>query len=353
MYAVFGRQTSRYVWLGALLGLGLFVVGNAGQAVAAPLAITGAGATFPAPLYEKWISEYSARNLGVTIAYRAIGSGEGVKRFIAGDIDFGASDSAMSDEQIARVARGVQLVPATAGMVVLAYNLKGLNGALRLPRQVYVDIFAGKIRRWNDPRIVEANPGTDFPAKDITIVARKDGSGTTYAFTNHLSAVSSEWRDRGPGVGTSVDWPGNAMVAPGNEGVAARIKMSEGAIGYVEYGFANRLGLPMAWLENRAGRFIAPDAEAGRRAFQDNLAQMPQNLRVFLPDPEGTSSYPIVTLSWLLLYREHPSARVSAALKAFVTWGLTDGQRIAEAMGYVPLPDELVALSQGAIAALE
>jgi len=353
MYAVFGRQPSKCVWLGALLGLGLFVVASADQAVAAPLAITGAGATFPAPLYQKWISEYSARNLGITIAYRAIGSGDGVKRFIAGDVDFGASDSAMSDEQIARVGRGAQLVPATAGMVVLAYNVKGLNGALRLPRKVYVDIFAGKIRRWNDPQIVQANPGIDFPAKDITIVARQDGSGTTYAFTNHLSAVSSEWRDRGPGVGSAVDWPGNAMVARGNEGVASRIKMSDGAIGYVEYGFAKRLGLPMALLENRAGRFVAPDAEAGRRAFQDNLSDMPSNLRVFLPDPEGDSSYPIVTLSWLLLYREHPNPKVAAALKAFVSWGLTEGQRIGESMGYVPLPVELVALSKAAVAALE
>ncbi len=332
---------------------GLFALFFVGSAVAAPIAITGAGATFPAPLYEKWISAYAAKRLGVTIAYRAVGSGEGVKRFIAGEVDFAGSDSAMSDEQIARVGRGVQLIPATAGMVVVAYNLKGLNGPLRLPRQVYVDIFAGKIRRWNDPRIEQANPGLTFPARDITIVARQDSSGTTYAFTNHLSAISTEWRDRGPGVGNAVDWPGNAMVARGNEGVASRIKMSDGAIGYVEYGFAKRLELPMAVLENRAGRFVSPDAESGRLAFSNNLAEMPDNLRVFLPDPEGEGSYPIVTLSWLLLYREHPNARVSHALKDFVSWGLTEGQRIGQDMGYVPLPDEIVALSRNAVASLQ
>lgn len=332
---------------------GLFALWFVGAAIAAPIAITGAGATFPAPLYEKWIAAYSAKRLGVTIAYRPVGSGEGVKRFMAGEVDFAGSDSAMSDEQIARVGRGVQLIPATAGMVVVAYHVKGLDGPLRLPRKVYVDIFTGKIGRWNDPRIAQANPGLTFPARDITIVARQDSSGTTYAFTNHLSAVSPEWRDRGPGVGNAVDWPGNAMVARGNEGVAARIKMSDGAIGYVEYGFAKRLELPMAMLENRAGRFVAADAESGRRAFADNLSQMPDHLRAFLPDPEGEGSYPIVTLSWLLLYREHPNSRVSHALKDFVSWGLTEGQRIGQDMGYVPLPEEVVALSKSALAALD
>lgn len=333
--------------------VGLFALLSVDTVAAAPIAITGVGATFPAPLYEKWIAAYSARTLGVTIAYRPVGSGEGVKRFIAKEVDFAASDSAMSDEQIARVGRGVQLVPATAGMVVLAYNVKGLEGSLRLPRNVYSDIFAGKIRRWNDPRIAQANPGLDLPGRDITIVARQDSSGTTYAFTNHLGAISADWRDRGPGVGNVVDWPGNAMVARGNEGVASRIKMSDGAIGYVEYGFAKRLGLNMALLENRAGRFIAPGAESGQHAFTSNLGKMSSNLRVFLPDPEGESSYPIVTLSWLLLYREHPNPKVSAALKDFVSWGLTEGQRIGQTMGYVPLPDEVVALSRAALAALE
>ena len=188
-----------------------------------------------------------------------------------------------------------------------------------------------------------------LPNENITIAARQDSSGTTYAFTNHLSAVSQEWRDRGPGVGKVVDWPGNAMVARGNEGVAARIKISEGSIGYIEYGFAKRLGLPMAWLENKAGRFVEPNELSGAETLAKNASKMPENLRLLIPDPDGEDAYPIVTLSWLLLYQQYTDPAKASAIKQFVNFGLTEGQRYSRELGYVPLPEEIVSRSQKAL----
>jgi phosphate transport system substrate-binding protein len=313
-------------------------------AKAADLAhLQGAGATLPAPLYDKWITMYQHDHPTVRISYDAIGSGEGIKRFIAGVVDFGASDAAMQDSEIAQVQSGVRLVPATAGMVVLAYNLPELKGELKLKREVYLDIFAGKIRDWDDPRIKASNPNLVLPHKTIAVVVRQDSSGTTYAFTNHLSALSAAWRDRGPGVGKVIGWPGVAMVARGNEGVATRIKISDGAIGYLEYGFAKRLGLPMAWLENKAGRFVQPDPESAQQALLNGSAAVPDSLRLFMPDPEGEAAYPIVTYSWLLLYGQYPDAAKLAALKNFVSWALGEGQRYSAELGYIPLPQPVAA----------
>jgi phosphate transport system substrate-binding protein len=282
-----------------------------------------------------------------------VGSGEGIRGFLAEELDFAGSDAALSDEQMTQVKRGAQLVPATAGIIVIAYHVKDLNGQLKLPRAVYENIFAGKITRWNDAKIQAANPDVKLPNENITIVARQDSSGTTYAFTNHLSAISPEWRDRGPGVGKVVDWPGNAMVARGNEGVASRIKVSEGSIGYMEYGFAKRLGLPMASLENKAGHFVEPDDSSGAEALAQNSQRMPENLRLLIPDPDGEKSYPILTLSWLLLYKHHPNAERASAIKQFVNYGLTDGQRYSNELGYVPLPEEIISRSRKALDAIQ
>jgi phosphate transport system substrate-binding protein len=311
------------------------------EAADGKLRIQGAGATFPAPLYQKWAEVYAQDHPDVSISYDSVGSGEGIKRFIAESVDFGASDAAMRDSEIAQVKRGVQLIPATAGMVVLAYNIPGVTGDLKLSREVYTDIFRGEIRTWNDPRIKAANPELDLPNLNIVIVARKDSSGTTYVMTNHLSAIDEEWRDRGPGTGKLIDWPGETMVASGNEGVAQRIKISEGAIGYVEYGFAKRLGLPMALLENKAGRFVKPNASSGQVALKGGSQDLPDHLRFFIPDPDGASSYPIVGYSWLLLYDQYPDAAKAAVLKDSVKWSLTEGQKYGEELGYIPLPEEV------------
>lgn len=336
-----------------LLGLGVSCERKVQETGPPKTKISGAGATFPAPLYKKWIEEYQKAHKDVEISYEAVGSGEGIKRFLKQDVDFGASDAAMSDEQMDMVARGAKLIPATAGTIVLLYNLKGLTGPLKLPREVYVGIFSGAIKVWNDPRITQANPGLNLPASDIILVARLDSSGTTFAFTNHLSAINPGWRDRGPGVGTLVQWPKNSMTARGNEGVAGRVKLTDGAIGYVEYGYAQRAGLPMAWLENKAGNFVQPAPSSGLDTLLNTQDEMPANLRMFMPDPPGKNSYPMVTYSWILLYGTYPDEKKGAVVKDFVKWGVTDGQRIAESLGYCPLPDFIRELSTKAIGGIK
>jgi phosphate transport system substrate-binding protein len=313
------------------------------------LQIQGAGGTFPQPLYAKWIADNEKRHPDVHITYKGVGSGEGIKRFIAQSVDFGASDAAMSDGEMARVKRGAKLIPATAGMVVLAYNLPGVTGELRLPREAYLGIFAGRITRWDDPRIQAANQGLALPHKDIAVVVRREASGTTYAFINHLSALSPAWRNRGPGVGKLVDWPANTMTASGNEGVAQRVKISTNSIGYMEYGFAKRIGLPMAVLQNQAGQYIRPTPESGQAALAAAAPSIPANLRLFIPDPAGADSYPIVTLTWLLLYDSYPDAAKGDAIKQLVRWGLTEGQAEADGLGYIPLPAGIAAKARAAL----
>lgn len=321
-------------------------------APAGAVALHGAGATFPAPLYQKWITVYRQQHPSVTIDYQAVGSGEGTKQFLANAVDFGASDAALSDEQIQQAKPGATLIPATAGAIVLAYNLPDVTGPLKLSREVYADIFLGKIRHWNDPRIQALNPDLKLPKQTITLVARQDSSGTTYALTSHLSAISPEWR-AGPGIGKTVDWPGVSMVASGNEGVAGRIKRSWGSLGYVEYGFARRLGLPMIHLQNKAGAYIEPGLAGGQAALAANVGQIPANLRVFLPDPDGAESYPIVTFTWLLLHERYSDPAKGAALKAFIDWALSEGQSYSDAEGYIPLPAGVATLARQALARVQ
>ncbi len=325
----------------------------AGAAPARAVDLLGAGATFPAPLYLAWIEDYQADHPDVHIGYDPVGSGEGVARFMTGEVDFGASDAAMTDRQMARVEDGVVLVPATAGMVVVAFNLPRHDGELRLGREALLGIFSGAIEAWDDPRIAADNPGQDLPHRTISIVTRRDASGTTFAFTHHLSAIGPAWREDGPGVGLLVDWPGGAMTAYGNDGVAGRIRISQYSIGYVEHGFAERLDLPVAALQNRAGRYVRPTAEAGAAALEATVDRMPPDGRLFLPDPPGANSYPIVTYSWLLLRGRYAETGVSEALRAFIGWGVTEGQRHAARLGYIPLPPSVAERSQALIDTVE
>lgn len=326
-----------------LLSSGLLGCGEPPEEAAASpgqLTIQGAGATFPEPLYSRWFDEYEQTHADVDIVYEGVGSGEGIERFIAGEVDFGASDAAMNDGEIAEVQQGVHLVPATAGMVVLAYSIPGVESGLKLPRDVYGDIFRGEIWRWDDPRLKAANPELDLPPKLIQVVGRRDSSGTTYAFTSHLAAIDPAW-GTDPGVGKLIDWPGGAMTGSGNEGVAHKIKISQGSIGYVEYGFAKRLGLPMALLENKAGDYVAPTAQSGQAALAETPGEQADDLRIFITDPEASNAYPIVSYSWLLLYDRYDDSDKLNALKKMVGWGLTEGQAVAEEMGYIPLPDTI------------
>jgi phosphate transport system substrate-binding protein len=305
--------------------------------------LRGAGATFSAPLYNQWIEAYHREHPAVSISYDAVGSGEGVRRFVAELVDFGASDVVLGDREAAQISRGAIMVPATAGMVVLAYNLPGVRGELRLPRDVYPGVLSGQIRHWDDERIRKANPGLDLPHRDIAIVARRDGSGTTFALTSHLAAVSRAWREQGLGVGKLVEWPSGTMLASGNEGLASRIKISEGSIGYVEFGFAKRLGLPVALLQNKTGNFIAPTQPTGSAALAAASVKTPAELNQSIVDPAGADAYPIVTFSWLLLYRQYTEPERGAAVRDFVGWGLSNGQSLGEKMGYLPLPGDVAA----------
>jgi phosphate transport system substrate-binding protein len=309
--------------------------------------ISGAGSTFAAPLQKKWVEVYQKQRPKVIVNYEANGSSEGTNQFLAGTVDFGASDAALSDDEIATVKAGAQLVPVMAGSIVLAYNLDGLSKPLKLTRAVYADIFLGKITLWDDPRIQQINPGVKLPRQDIALVVRQDGSGTTYAFTNHLSAISTEWRERGPGVGRLIVWPRPTMAVPGNEGVTGRIKLSKGAFGYVEYGIAQRGNLAMAWLENKAGEFVQPHGGSGLASLIN--IPIPENLRVFEPDPEGEDSYPIVTYSWLLLYKTYDNPDKATAVKDYVAWCLTDGQAFNESLGFVRLPPHVVSRAVRAV----
>jgi phosphate transport system substrate-binding protein len=299
------------------------------------LLLKGAGATFPSLLYKQWFEAYQHDHPKTGISYEAVGSGEGVRRFIGANIkdservDFGASDAAMTDEQIAQVPGGALLLPLTAGCVTLSYNIPGFEGDLRLSRRAYAAIFLGQISNWNDPLIAASNPGRELPDLSLVTVVRQDASGTTYAFTKHLDATSDEWQSR-YGAATLVNWPGNAMRAEGNEGVAGRIQHSEGSIEYVGYEFAHRLGLRMALLQNKSGAFVQPAEQSCMAALA--AAAMPQNLRVYIPDPAGPGAYPIVTFSWILLYRNYPSGKASA-LRDLFGWCLHGGQQFATDLG--------------------
>jgi len=310
--------------------------------------ISGAGATFPAPLYQRWGVEFNKVQPGIQVNYQSVGSGAGVKNFIQGVVDFGASDAAMSDDEIKKVASGVVMIPATAGEIVFAYNLPGVAG-IKLTREVMAGIYLGKVKKWSDPAIVKANPDLKLPDMPIQVAYRSDGSGTTYVFTQHLSKISPEFDDA-VGTDKSVTFP-VGVGGKGNEGVTALIKQSPGTVGYVEYGYAKDNGLSMASLQNKSGNFVAPDISSARSTLVNVV--LPDNLRIWPVDPEGANDYPIVSFTWLLLYKKYPNAAKLKALKEFVNWSLTDGQSFSESLGYVPLPAPVVEKSKAALATIE
>lgn len=320
------------------MAVALIALGAATGAAAQSVRVNGAGASFPFPLYASWTQAFSAQNRGVRIDYQSTGSGAGIRAFIDRTVDFAGSDAEMTQEQMDAVTGGLVVIPATAGKVVLACNLPGV-AELRLPRAVYPEIFRGAITRWNDERIVAANPGVTLPDMQITVVRRSDGAGTNFIFTNHLSAIDPAFRDE-IGVGTTVQWPNlpNFVGAPRNDGVMATTMQTPGAIGYVEYGFARMSNTPMASLENAAGAFVQPSNAAGTLALASGDFSGDE-LFVFVTDPTDPGAYPITSLTWLLFYREHGNAQIAEVLRNFVTWAMDAGQAMAADLNYVPLPD--------------
>jgi len=302
------------------------------------VSLVGAGASFPTPLYQRWFQEINQDYPNLRINYQSVGSGAGVEQFTTGTVDFGASDVAMTDEEIQKVERGVLLLPMAAGSIVLTYNLPNVESGLKLPREVYTGILQGQIKSWNNPAIAQANPGVQLPNQPITVVHRSDGSGTTGVFTKHLSAISPEWKNQ-VGEGKTVDWP-TGVGAKGNEGVTAQVKQTPGAIGYVEYGYAKQNNLTVAALENQLGNFIVPSEESASKTLE--AVELPANFRAFISDPKGEESYPIVTYTWLLAYENYPDASKAKSMEAMIEYGLTEGQRYSAELGYVPLPPSVV-----------
>lgn len=305
--------------------------------------LNGAGATFPYPLYSKWFSDY-ARATGVRINYQSIGSGGGIRQFSEGTVDFGATDGPMTDEQIAAVGGNVLHIPTILGAVVLTYNLPALGEArLRLDAATVADIFLGKLTRWNDPRLVALNPGVALPNRDLIVVHRSDGSGTTYVFVDYLSKVSEEWRNR-VGRATSVNWP-TGLGGKGNEGVTQQVKQVEGTIGYVElvYALANRI--PYALVRNAAGSFADATLESVTAAAASTPLPPSTDFRVSITNAPGAVAYPIASFTWLLVHPDNQDQAKARTLKDFLTWMISpEAQEAARGLGYAPLPAEVVGL---------
>jgi phosphate transport system substrate-binding protein len=339
--------------LGSLLACSMQGPGKAKpQVPPGSVLLQGAGSTFPSLLYNQWFAAYEQTHPQTVITYDSVGSGEGIRRFLGRNVkdedkvDFGASDAALQDNEIAQAPDGVVMVPVTAGGVALAYNLPEATPELKLSRKAYAGIFLGEIKNWNDPLIAAANPGVKLPRLTIVTVVRWDASGTTFALTKHLDAISEKWRSQ-YGASEVVDWPGNAMRAKGNEGVAGLLQQSVGGLAYVGSEFAHKYGLRAALLENKDGLFVKPNEESIRAALAS--AQMPENLRVYVPDPSGPEAYPIATFTWILLRKNYADPAKAKAIRDLFAWGLGDGQHYASDLGYVPLPPGVVEKAQAAL----
>jgi len=298
--------------------------------------ITGAGATFPFPLYSKWFSDYNKQHPEVQINYQSIGSGGGIKQITEKTVDFGASDAPMSDEEMAK-APGIQHIPTVLGAVVLVYNVPGLEG-LKLTPETVSGIFLGKITRWNDPAVARDNKGARLPDSAIAVAHRSDGSGTTAVFTDYLSKVSPDWK-AGPGAGKSVSWPAG-LGGKGNEGVTGIVKQTQGAIGYVELAYANQNKLAVAEMRNHDGKFVKPTIETVSAAAEK--ASLPDDYRVSITDAPGPNAYPISAFTYLLVYQDQPDAAKGEALVRFLWWAVHDGQKLAAPLDYAPLPSTAV-----------
>lgn len=316
-------------------------------ATASTVRLTGAGATFPYPLYSKWFDEYHVRHPDVEINYQSIGSGGGIRQVLAGTVDFGATDGPMSDEQLQQAGIAPLHVPTVLGAVVPIYNVPGISDGLRFTPAALAGIFMGTVTMWNDRVLVAANPGVPLPGADIVVVHRSDGSGTTYIWTDYLSKVSEPWRVR-VGRGASVSWPAG-IGGKGNEGVAGLVKQTPNAVGYVELVYAMQNTLAYGSVQNAEATFVKADLASVTRAAAAAAADMPDDFRVSITNARGADAYPIASFTWLLVPRPIADARKGAVLFGFLEWMLTEGQRMAAPLGYAPLPAEVVMKGRQAI----
>ena len=326
----------------AALSLAATLVANAAGAQA----LTGAGATFPYPLYSKWFDVYKQQK-NVEINYQSIGSGAGIQQVRAGTVDFGASDAALSDAQLKDMPRKVVHFPTVAGAVVLAYNLPGLTAALKLTPELVVGIYMGRIATWNDRRIAVVNPGAKLPAAPIRAVHRSDGSGTTNIFTNYLAAISGEWKQL-VGAGTAVSWP-SGVGGKGNDGVLGVVRQTPGAIGYVELAYAKQNQLPFALLRNKSGRFIEASLASTTAAVEGAAALLARDVRTPIVNSAAPGAYPVSGLTFLLVYRDSKNPARAKALADFINWAIHDGQAYAEGLNYARLPAAVVKVNEATL----
>jgi len=324
-----------FLALAALLGAA--VPGGA----TAQTQLNGAGATFPNIIYQNWMLAYNQTHPDVKLNYQSIGSGGGIRQFSDGTVDFGGTDAPMSDSAIAAIQGNVLHIPTVLGAIVATYNLPGVTAQVKFTPDVLADIFLGKITKWNDARIASVNAGVTLPPTDIVVVHRADGSGTSFGWTDYLTKVSPTWAVQ-VGKGTSVNWP-VGLGGRGNEGVAATVNQTPGAIGYVELGYATINKMAYGQVQNSAGKFVAPTLEAVTAAAAGVLSKMGANtdFRVSLTNPDGAGAYPISTMTWLLVHKTYSDAAKAKALVQFIWWAETEGQASAPALGYAPLPAQL------------
>lgn len=321
----------------------------------AQTSLTGAGATFPAPIYQKWFSEYQSVDPGVQINYQPIGSGGGIKNLTEGTVDFGASDGPMTDAQLKafkdKYGFNVLHFPTVLGAAVPTYNISGVTRELNFTPEALAGIFLGKVKTWNDPAIASANPGVKLPSDQIVVVHRSDGSGTTYCWTDYLSKVSPEWKSK-VGKNTSVDWP-TGIGGKGNDGVTGAIKQQKGALGYVELIYAVKNHLSYGRVKNRAGDFVKADLQSVRAAAEATAGTMPADFRVSITDPSAKGAYPISTFTWLLIPGRIPDAAKEKAIVGFLRWAITKGQDSVESLDYAKLPPPVVAKEEKSIALIK
>lgn len=302
----------------------------------AQMLINGAGATFPYPIYSKWFDEYVKVDPSVRFNYQSIGSGGGQKQILAQTVDFGASDGPMSDENLSKAPGKILHIPTVAGAVVLTYNLAG-NPSLKLDGDTIAGIFLGQIKKWNDPKLAALNSGAKLPDQDIVVVHRSDGSGTTFIFTDYLSKVSSEWKQKA-GNNTSVNWP-TGIGGKGNEGVSGQVKQTPGAIGYVELIYAIQNKMPYAEVKNSTGQFVKPTIDSVTAALA--TAEIPDDFRFSMTNAPGKDAYPICGATWLLVYEQQKDPAKGKKLVEFLKWAAKDGEKMAKDLDYAPLPESV------------
>jgi phosphate transport system substrate-binding protein len=320
---------------GGSLAVGILAL-TASVALAATQ-LTGAGSTFDYPFFSKAFYEYSQKHADLTVNYQSIGSGGGIQQFIAKTVDFGASDVPMNEEELKRAGGAVLQIPVTLGGEAMGYNLPGVGKGLKLTRQLIADIYLGKVTKWNDPKLVQLNPGVKLPNMPITVVHRSDGSGTTYIFTDFLSHVSAEWKQK-VGAGKSVQWP-VGIGGKGNEGVAGQVRETPGAIGYIELAYVLENQMTYAQVQNKAGKFLYPSMKtvAAAAATKPNVSATDFSI----VDAAGADSYPISGYSWVMVYKKPTNPGRAKLVRDVLRWLVTDGQKVAESVDYVPLPQNV------------